>query len=395
MKTCKKCGKQSKDDAIFCAGCGEKIEGEMEMLNKKSKEDTITKKIKINKKMILVGTVVIVAIIAIVAVAVSSGEKIKIKDYYNIEYTGGNKFGTAKVDIDFDELEFAVCEKIGYSTSSMEAFAVSEMLTGKTVLATVTPNENLKNGDVVEVEVKVADPNMFDGVKLVGFKEKVKVEGLVDYKEIADEELFQDIEVIYTDYSPYLDVEIMNNSEDGFLSSVTYSVENNGKIKNGDTITINASWDESYANEMMCYVSGTGKKEVKVENQAKYILNKDEISEEMLNQLKEKLIEEYKQTYGDNQAFKEIKGITLVDATNSVTEKNHMYVLMEVEPDSYGDNQWYDVVYHNVKEIDGEIELGRGWSNSLFNFNNDTNNYDDNIIAAKSEYKAVYDLMEE
>lgn len=277
----------------------------------------------------------------------------------------------------------------------MEGFAISEMLTGKTVRATVTPNKNLKNGDVVEVEVRVADPNMFEGIKLVGFKEKVKVEGLVDYREVTDKELFQDIELIYTDYSPYLEVEVMNHSEDGFLSSVSYTVENNGKIKNGDTITINASWAESYANEMMCYVSGTGKKEVKVENQAKYILNKDEISEEMLNQLKEKLIEEYKQTYGDKQAFKEIKEITLVDATNSIREKNHMYVLMEVEPDSHGKDQWYDVAYHNVKEIDGEIELGRGWSNPLFNFNNDTSHYDDNVITAKSEYKAVYDLMGE
>lgn len=394
MKTCKKCGKQLKDDAVFCTECGTKVDVKETSAVTSYEGETMNKKPKINKKFILIGVVLIAAVIAITAFALNSGKKIKISDYYDIEYTGGNKFGVAEVNIDFEELEFAVCEKVGYSVSSMEGFAISEMLTGKTVRATVTPNENLKNGDMIEVEVKVADPDMIDGVKLVGFKEKVKVEGLVDYREITDEELFADVDINYTGYSPCLEAEITNNSEDGFLSSVNYSIENNGEIKNGDTVVINATWDESFANEMMCYVSGSGKKEVKVEGQAKYILSKDEITEEMMEQIKEQLIADYNETYGSSQAFKEIKGITLVDATGT-SEVNHLYVLMEVEPNSYGKEPWYDVVYHGITEMDGEIDLGKAWSNPLFNFNDDTSNYDDNCLAAKTECNAVYDLLNE
>ena len=69
------------------------------------------------------------------------------------------------------------------------------------------------------------------------------MEGLEKFKVIKDKDLFKDIEIIYTDYSPYLEVEVENKSKDEFLRTVSYSVDHSGEIANGDTITIEASWD--------------------------------------------------------------------------------------------------------------------------------------------------------
>ncbi len=396
MKTCKNCGTNLKDDAVFCTECGTKIENGTEGVPESRKDESLMKikEILKNKKVVTMSIIAVIAVIAIIAFAMNSVKAIKISDYYEVKFSGGNKFGYAAVDIDYDELEYAICEKLNYSVDSMKYWDIVDAVEGKGIKVSITPNENLKNGDEVEVKVEVANENMIKGIKLKGFSEKIKVEGLTEYREITDEELFKDIEVVYTHFSPYLEVKVLNHSKDNFLSTVYYNVERSGNIENGDTITIEAVWDDSIAESSQCYVSGTGKKEVKVEGQGEFLLNKEDITEDMLNQIKQQIETDYNNSY-EEQAFIGIKEIYLIDATNVSYEKNHLYVLMDVEPDKYGNGHFHHVSYHNITVTDGKVLLGECFTNPLFNFTDDANDFKKKIERSRADYKAVINLLGE
>lgn len=396
MKTCKNCGTNLKDDAVFCTECGTKIENGTEGVPESRKDESLMKikEILKNKKIVTMSIIAVIAVIAIIAFTMNSAKAIKISDYYEVKFSGGNKFGYAAVDIDYDELEYAICEKLNYSVDSMKYWDIVDAVEGKGIKVSITPNENLKNGDEVEVKVEVANENMIKGIKLKGFSEKIKVEGLTEYREITDEELFKDIEVVYTEYSPYLEVKVLNRSNDNFLSTIHYNVEISGNIANGDTITIAALWDDSIAESNQCYVTGTGKKEIKVDGQGEYILNKEDITEDMLNQITQQIETDYNNSY-EKQAFIKIKEIYLIDATNGSFEKNLLYVLMEVEPDKYGKGNWYYGSYNNITVTDGKVHLGECYSNPLFNFSDDASDFEEKIERYREDYKAVINLLGE
>ena len=392
MKKCKKCGFEVKDDAVFCTSCGTKLENTEEKSENKDMKE-IEKK-KFNGKMLIPIILGLAVVMIITAFVINKKKTIKLSDYYEVTYEGGDGFGKAVVDLKYDELGAKVCEINDISIDSIEYYGVMDTLMGDYITVKATPNEELSNGDKIAIEFDIPSKEFIKGVKLTDSSDKVKVEGLEKYKEITDKDLFKDIELIYTNYSPYLEVEVENKSNDPFLQSVTYSVQNSGEIANGDTITIEAQWGEESADANKCIVSGSGKKDVKVEGQAEYILSKDMLTDDMIEQIKVQIEKDYKEKEAswnsDNYKFYEISDICLVDNTNNYGPYNIIQVSIELHSDK---TYFYNGCYKNVSIRDGEIFFGKLEGNSWNVFYTE-DSYNNDIEDYKARAKATFNLME-
>ena len=90
MKTCKNCGTNLKDDAVFCTECGTKIRTELKKLCRKAERTNPLMKIKEilkNKKVVTMSIIAVIAVIAIIAFAMNSAKAIKISDYYEVKFS--------------------------------------------------------------------------------------------------------------------------------------------------------------------------------------------------------------------------------------------------------------------------------------------------------------------
>lgn len=405
MKKCEKCGAEMKDNANFCTSCGEVLQEAANEPNEQAKveetkinqtENSMNMQDKMGKKknLIFVGIAVLVLIAGITMFASTMKKTIKLSDYYEITYEGGNGFGKAYAELKYEELEAAICEIKDFSMDGAGYWSVVEAVEGDYIKVDVTPNENLKNGDKVEVTFDVPNEKFIKGVNLKADSAKVKVEGLEKFKVIKDKDLFKDIEIIYTDYSPYLEVEVENKSKDEFLRTVSYSVDHSGEIANGDTITIEASWDDSIADEHKCTVNASGKQQVKVQGQAEYLLKKDMLTNEVITKIKEQIEADYraKSLNWNKYFFSNIKEAYLVDKTNGVMAINEIYVLIEVKGEE-GEILYYDGRYRDVSIRNGEIYFG-DLDGGRFDVYNTRSVYDDNLENFKVNAKATYNLLE-
>lgn len=408
MKKCKDCGTVLKENAKFCTSCGasledvknsknEQINSEGPKTNQMGNSVCLKEKIGKKKNLIFVGIVALVLITGITMFVSTMKKTIKLSDYYEVTYEGGNGFGKARVHMKYEELEAAICEIKDISVDGISYWSVVDAVEGY-IEAEISPQENLKNGDKVEVTFNIPNEKFIKGVKIKADSIKVEVEGLETYKEITDKELFKDIEVTYKKYSPNLLASVENKSNDEFLKTVDYSIKNNGEIANGDTITIEASWNDSDADESKCVVVASGKKKIKVEGQEEYILNKEMITDDMLKQIKEKVEEDYTNAYSSYNKFKGIKEIYLADHSDSKFDKNTLLVLIELEPSEkdieHGyDHVYFNGVYHDITARNGEVFLGKMRGTPL-DIETDTEAFEHDLENAKANDKATYNLLE-
>lgn len=409
MKKCKNCGTEMKENAKFCTSCGAALEetkisqdgeGIDEGIKENQTGNTLNLKDKIDKKknLIFVGIAVLAVIMGLALFISTMKKTIKLSDYYEVTYEGGNGYGKAHVHIKYDELEAAICEIKDISYDGISYWNVVEAVEGY-IEAEISPQENLKNGDNIEVTFDIPNEKFIKGVRIKADSEKVKVEGLETYKEITDEELFKDVEVIFKNYSPFLLASVENKSNDEFLKTVNYSVENSGEISNGDTITIEATWNDSDADKSKYVVVASGKKKIKVEGQEEYILNKEMITDDMLKQIKAKVEEEYTESYSNYNIFKGIKELYLTDSSDSRFEKNTLLVLLELEPSEqdikYGnDHVYFNCSYYNITARDNKVFLGEMRGNPL-DIETDTEAFEHDLENAKANDKATYNLLGE
>lgn len=164
MKKCKKCGFEVKDDAVFCTSCGTKLENTEEKSENKDMKE-IEKK-KFNGKMLIPIILGLAVVMIITAFVINKKKTIKLSDYYEVTYEGGDGFGKAVVDLKYDELGAKVCEINDISIDSIEYYGVMDTLMGDYITAKATPNEELSNGDKIAIEFDIPSKEFIKGVKL-------------------------------------------------------------------------------------------------------------------------------------------------------------------------------------------------------------------------------------
>ena len=271
MKKCNHCQTECTEDTIYCPNCGERLEPEMgqektedtqetvseeipeesqgdmaEMnLVLKEKLDFITGLLKKNWKLVL-GVICALAVIVTASVVIKNKKyTINLEDFYEVEYSGGNKYGYAEGDFDDNAIMDYILETSDRDddTSEFSNYMIVDWIISN-VDTKMSKSENLKNGDKIKITFEYPKGAKVKGYRIKGKSMTIEVKGLDDYREIDTDELFEGLEVTAEGYSPGLKVHLENTSTDSVLSEVNYVIKQDAAAEqkyyygNGDVIEI-------------------------------------------------------------------------------------------------------------------------------------------------------------
>ncbi len=271
MKKCNHCQTECTEDTIYCPNCGERLEPEMgqektedtqetvseeipeesqgdmaEMnLVLKEKLDFITGLLKKNWKLVL-GAICALAVIVTASVVIKNKKyTINLEDFYEVEYSGGNKYGYAEGDFDDNAIMDYILETSDRDddTSEFSNYMIVDWIISN-VDTKMSKSENLKNGDKIKITFEYPKGAKVKGYRIKGKSMTIEVKGLDDYREIDTDELFEGLEVTADGYSPGLKVHLENTSTDSVLSEVNYVIKQDAAAEqkyyygNGDVIEI-------------------------------------------------------------------------------------------------------------------------------------------------------------
>lgn len=167
---------------------------------------------------------------ALLLAGCSSKEKIDLEELITLEYTGADG-GYGYASCDYEQLEDWLADNCSEEAALSLAIAVEDG-----VDVSLSPDEGLSNGDEITVTI-LYDDGILDGYDYQlaqdsGDSWKVTVEGLEEPKKV---DLFEGISLEYGSDGSYAVV--------GGYDNITYTLSKDRGIRNGDTITITASYE--------------------------------------------------------------------------------------------------------------------------------------------------------
>lgn len=304
MKKCTNCQTECKDDALFCPECGAKLNESKPNKNsdtasaasKPVPEKTVSAlgKIKKHKKLIL-GLICVFALIGtILTVMKSQKYTINLEDYYTVTFTGGNNYGHAYADFDYEALRkhvFEISEK-GDDLTSYFDYTVADWVE-ENVETTLNKETDLKNGDTVKVTFQYPKKGKVNGFKIKGSTLEKKVSGLENYREIDTDELFAGLKVNLEGNSPEINVHLENTSTDKVLANIDYTIEEAEGTplhyyKNGDTLEIGISNSFRFE-DYECIYTGEPTITYEIKGQPEILSSINGLPESELNKVREQV----------------------------------------------------------------------------------------------------------
>ncbi len=171
--------------------------------------------------------------ILLTAITTGCASKIPVSEYVIVDFTGLDGEGVATMYVDEESLVSDAFEADKRRQKGDWAEEVNNMLNSYEV--EVSPSENLKNGDEVEVLVKIDEEI---SKRLSDKPKKLVVEGLSQGTPLTDEELENNTLLVFTGVSGRGRVEVDNNFMKEELKGLSFVGENDGNLKNGDDVVI-------------------------------------------------------------------------------------------------------------------------------------------------------------
>lgn len=213
------------------------------------------------------------------------------EEYYKPYVSGYEGSGTFHMSIDSDMEERIVSECLPKDATEMEELQCYLLL--ETMEYDAEPNKNLSNGDKVSVKIRCNEEALADmKIKFTDTEFTYTVEGLEEAREI---DLTADVTVTFEGMAPNGTAVIEYLGDDDFIkNNVTYSVgySKDGRLSNGDVITICADYDRAVFDENN-YIVTNSKKEFTVSGLDDYLREDADLSELddiMYNYVKELLV---------------------------------------------------------------------------------------------------------
>lgn len=208
------------------------------------------------------------------------GKTVDPFDYVSVEFSGLDGRGQAKTVVD-SALEEAVLSAAGYKgQDNADVLAYLDLYASFDYELDI--DEGLSNGDTVTVSIRKNDAILEKHkLKLSPLSKEFTVEGL---REGVPVDLFADLEIVWEGASPFLSVKAVSRSSDSFLKSVRYSIQDNTNRRIGDEVLVEATVNQSQAEENGYLIEETQKAFV-ISAADKNIESFDEISQEFLEKL--------------------------------------------------------------------------------------------------------------
>ncbi len=205
---------------------------------------------KIKKCLLILG-----AALMMLALTACGSTKIDLAPYISLDCNGLNGKATASAQFDYASFEEDIMSQWKEKEKTFEKLAELTAFEA-TIDCEIQSGENLHNGDQITVQVTWDEKQAKDlGLSLQDGKKTITVEGLRDVVEIDpfDESKFGDgktVDVTIEGISPFLQVTVNNNApQDDIYGAIRYTMDSSMNLKNGDTVTVKATVEESFERE--------------------------------------------------------------------------------------------------------------------------------------------------
>lgn len=443
---CPNCNSVLVEGSRFCEHCGAKLEEQAAPSATQQAQNippTATQQVqnapqkKPLDKRIVGAAVAVLAIIVLVIVCVKTHKhKINLSDYVTVEFTGYDTRGKAYATFDYDAFyqelkEYAKVSKKDASTLSDQledwdlssiAEQLSEMSDSVAYMGAcknldweLSKESELSNGDQVSLTFTYDNEAAKKyGIKFAADESEYTVEGL---KEIEVIDAFADIVVTFSGVSPNASASIENNSQNEAVKKQYFSVDNNGNLKKGDTVTVKIdSTDENLIEEYGCVFKEMSK-EYTCDNVDEYITDGSSLSEDVLASMKDQTKDVVEAYFASNDS--EIKGSSIEyvgyyflnrkdDSESSWGDSNVAYIVYSAKVKSkekkfkettvympikftniikYADGT--DYVDLNRTDIQGSTDLSFGWWSTVKGYTKESDMKNELVTSQKSTYNAA------
>lgn len=177
-------------------------------------------------------------------------ETLKLSKYCVVSYSGYNTKGSAEVELDMERISDLVEDaRIAYENAIIQWNDV-EVSDYDAFLDSINTSTNiesyLSNGSEFTIhfdcDKALAEKLMID---VIAEDKDITVSGLVTATVLTKEDLFRDIEVVFSGISPNITAEIINNSSNEFIKNMVFSpLEFKEYYKAGDVLKVRAYFSE-------------------------------------------------------------------------------------------------------------------------------------------------------
>lgn len=174
---------------------------------------------------------------------------VELSQYLSVSYTGYNGNGTPQIHFDFADFEYGIMSQWKDGDMLAKLGELTAVETTITYAADVT--EGLRNGDTITVRIDLNEEKAREyGYVFTGLEAKFTVEGLTEPVEIDPfaEEIFgsgKTVDITLEGIDPFVCLFLRNNAElNDPIRHITYKVDKDWDLKNGDVITVTATMDE-------------------------------------------------------------------------------------------------------------------------------------------------------
>ena len=322
--------------------------------------------------IVLVVLALVVAVVLIFAIP----KTVKLNDYMTITSEGYDSIGKANMEFDYDRFEQDYNKKIkltkkgrdytngSYYPTDFDAFY------DICVSASLTQSDDLSNGDVIVLNWDVDEQAAKDY-----FHVKLKYEDITynvdNLKPVEKFNPFDFITISFSGIDPEGFATYDVDYTESKMNDVIVTIDNNDKLSNGDTITVNVDYIlgiDSFAEKHGAILTEMTR-DYTVEGLSKYITDISEIPSDAMDKmnkaLEDKLDSDFGRSTNVNLKSKQKIGTIVLKAKDDtyVLQKNKVYVVYKVKVEFSGVEVEYYVFacYNNILikgdgTVDGDLK---------------------------------------
>lgn len=251
-------------------------------------------KMRFKKKLPLIIIAVILCVAGLIFFIVTRPVKINLNDYISVSYEGYDGYATATVDFDEDKFIEDYAEKLAGSNEK-DQFAML-LIFDSIVDCRLDKDSSLSNGDVITATWYIGQDALAEfedeyNCKISRDKTTTTVKGL---EKVIAVDIFNGVNVEFRGTYPNSDLNI-TCSDDALISAYYVKADKKSEIRNGEVITLTADVTE----ELTKKLAKEGKviesltKEITVSGIDEYIVDKEDVTDEVLNKIETKAEEEF------------------------------------------------------------------------------------------------------
>ena len=285
----------------------------------------------------------VVVLVLIIVLAVTHKTTIKLEDYTTVTFNGYDGYGTAEVSLDYDKMTQVIAKKgkfKGIARTQNDTLndladsitdAVGPSSLAYSVSYDIDKDSSLSNGDKVKV-VFSYDNDIAKKFKIKFKGESVteKAEGL---KAVKQWDPFKDLKVTFSGTSPDCSAEFENTGSEPAADDIYYEADSSSGLAKGDKITVTVNYDEDTLLEEYGVALTQDSKEYEVDNVDAYAASTEDITDEVLADMKDQTVDVIT-AYGANnksdftiRSAKYVGYYFLTEKSDSYYTHNYVYIV--------------------------------------------------------------------